>query len=135
MAFTSKHLRLWFWAAALGAVAIQSGCSRRFYRNQVDKDVDSVIAGKDHYPAWKIEELNYYPDPRSRFASPGKQDRPPMPPDDPASLMEAPRPQRPGKSGLEYLEGAGYLELLGNWDIENRAELKLRKKKDTSLAS
>lgn len=135
MAFTSKHLRLWFWAAALGAVAIQSGCSRRFYRNQVDKDVDSVIAGKDHYPAWKIEELNYYPDPRSRFASPGKQDRPPMPPDDPASVMEAPRPQRPGKSGLEYLEGAGYLELLGNWDIENRAELKLRKKKDTSLAS
>jgi hypothetical protein len=119
----------------LGTVFLQSGCSRRFYRNQADKDVDGVLAGKDHYPAWKIEEMNYYPDPRSRFASPGQQDRPPMPPDDPAAMQDSPRPQKPGKQGIAYIEGAGYLDMLAAWDVANREELKNKKKKDTSLAS
>jgi hypothetical protein len=135
MTFASSQFRGWFWAMVFGTVFLQPGCSRRFYRNQADKDVDSVIAGKDHHPAWKIEELNYYPDPRSRFASPGNQDRPPMPPDDPAAMEDAPRPQKPRKAGLAYIEGAGYLNMLSDWDTLNREDLKSKKKPDTSLAS
>jgi len=135
MAFASRKIRGWFWVTLLGSACLETGCSRRFYRNQVDKDVDTVLAGKDHHPAWKIEEMNYYPDPRSRFASPGNQDRPPMPPDDPAAMQDSPRPQKPGKQGIEYVEGAGYLDMLAAWDTYNRENLKLKKRKDTSLAS
>lgn len=135
MGTPALSLRLFILGIILSLVIVSGGCSRRYYRSQVDKDVDGVLAAKDHYPAWKIEEMNYYPDPRSRFASPGKQDRPPMPPDDPAALVEAPRPQKAGKSGTAYVEGAGYLDLLSSWDTVNRAELLLKNKKDTSLAS
>ena len=125
------------WASLAIAVAVllEPGCSRKFYRQKADQEVDGLLASKDHYKGWQIEGMNYYPDPRSRFASPGVQDKPAMPPDDPASMVEAPQPQKPGKAGVNYLEGAGYLELLSLWDNENRAELVKARQPDQSLAS
>jgi hypothetical protein len=58
-----------------------------------------------------------------------------MPPDDPAAMEDAPRPQKPRKAGLAYIEGAGYLNMLSDWDTLNREDLKSKKKPDTSLAS
>lgn len=130
-----KTFRRLAWAIAAVAAIGESGCSRKFYRQRADVEVDGLLAAKDHYESWRLAGMNYYPDPRSRFASPGSQDKPPMPPDDPASMVEAPQPQKPGKSGLAYLEGGGYLELLSLWDGENRAELLRRGLPDESLAS
>lgn len=98
------------------------GCTRRFFRERADKEVDALLASKDHHQDWKLEFWRPYPDPRARFASPGNQDRPPMPPDDPAARFDSPNPQNPGKAGVGSLEGTGYLELLGIFDAENRGE-------------
>src|SRR5262249_9145424 len=81
-----------------------------------------ILAEKDVYPAWQIEQYYVYPDPRSRFADPTNPDRPPMPPDDPAAYDLSPRPQHPPKAGVQYIEGTGYLDLLAMWDNENRKE-------------
>ena len=43
-----------------------------------------------------------------------------MPPDDPASYDLSPNPQKPGKAGIARIEGTGYLELIAQWDQENR---------------
>ncbi len=99
-----------------------NGCTRRFFRERADKEVDALLASKDHHEDWKIEFYRPYPDPRSRFASPGNQDRPPMPPDDPAARFDSPNPQNPGKAGVGGLEGTGYLEMLDVFDKENRAQ-------------
>lgn len=101
-------------------VLLLGGCTRRFYRKSADKEVSEVLAEKDVYEPWKIEQYHVYPDPRSRFADPTCPDRPPMPPDDPAAYDLAPRPQKPGKAGVDYIEGNGYLDLLQMWDFENR---------------
>ncbi|MFM7540197.1 MAG: hypothetical protein ACKO9Z_11115, partial [Planctomycetota bacterium] len=130
-----KTFRRLAWAVAAVAAIGEAGCSRKFYRQRADVEVDGLLAAKDHYESWRLAGMNYYPDPRSRFASPGSQDKPPMPPDDPASMVEAPQPQKPGKSGLAYLEGGGYIEMLSLWDGENRAELLRRGMTDESLAS
>src|SRR5262249_5405337 len=64
-----------------------------------------------------------YPNPQARFADDTNPDRPPMPPDDPASAEMAPNPQKPPhKAGVQLIEGTGYLDLLAQWDRENRAE-------------
>lgn len=44
-----------------------------------------------------------------------------MPPDDYAASILSPNPQRPGRNGIQYIEGTGYLDLLRQWDTENRA--------------
>src|SRR5262245_26153979 len=72
------------------ALLAVSGCTRRFYRNSADKEVSEILAEKDQYPQWKIEQFHVYPDPRARFADPNNPDRPPMPPDDPAAWELAP---------------------------------------------
>lgn len=100
-----------------------AGCTRRFFRNRADKEVSEVLAEKDKYPQWAIEQFHVYPDPRARFADPTNPDRPPMPPDDPAARELGPNPQKPGKSGIGLVRGDGYLELLARWDAENRANL------------
>lgn len=133
--WTHETIQRWACLGAFLVAMVVPGCSRKFFRQRADVEVDGVLASKDHYEAWRIEGMNYYPDPRSRFASPGSQDKPPMPPDDPASMVEAPQPQKPGKPGLAYLEGGGYLELLSLWDGENRAELAKKRQPDESLAS
>jgi outer membrane protein TolC len=107
---------------ALGIGLGPAGCTRSFFRQKADSEVAVTLAEKDKYPAWKIDQFHVYPDPCARFADPTNPDRPPMPPDDPASYDLSPHPQRPGKAGVERVEGAGYLELMAQWDTENRAE-------------
>lgn len=111
------------WAAvAVASAAGLSSCSRSFFRKAADCDVDQVLASKDKYPQWRIEQYHVYPDPRARFADPTCPDRPPMPPDDPAARDLSPNPQRPGKAGLARVDGTGWLQLLTEWDQKNRAE-------------
>jgi outer membrane protein TolC len=104
-----------------------TGCSRRFYRERTDADVARLLTEKNGFSAWKIENFHVYPDPRARFADSTNPDRPPMPPDDPAAHCLAPKPQSPGKAGVARIEGNGYLELLQQWDAENRARLEAEK--------
>lgn len=108
----------------LVGATVLSGCTRQFFRKQADQEVDSVLAEKDRYPEWGIDQFHIYPDARSRFADPTNPDRPPMPPDDVASHDLSPNPQKPGKAGVASVQGQGYLELLDFWDKQNRAEAK-----------
>ncbi len=105
----------------LGLLVIP-GCTRQFYRTEADREVACVLANKDRVPAWKLEHMHVYPDPRARFADPTNPDRPPMPCDDPAAKLLAPNPQRPGKAGVGHVEGTGYVDLLAQWDAENRGK-------------
>jgi hypothetical protein len=98
------------------------GCTRHHFRLRADREVATVLADKDQYPLWRIEQYHVYPDPRARFADPTNPDRPPMPPDDPAAMALSPNPQKPGKAGVAYVVGTGYLDLLATWDEENRAK-------------
>src|SRR5437879_5657108 len=100
------------YTAILLCLALTAGCTRKFFRERADKEVSQVLSEKDHCPPWAIEEFHVYPDPRSRFADPTNPDRPPMPPDDPATHSLSPNPQKPGKAGTGRVEGSGYLELL-----------------------
>jgi outer membrane protein TolC len=108
--------------ALAGSLAFAEGCTRRFYRHRADEEVSTVLAEKDKYPAWAIEQWHVYPDPHARFADPTNPDRPPRPPDDPAAYDLSPNPQKVPHAGIALVEGAGYLELLDAWDKENRAE-------------
>jgi outer membrane protein TolC len=109
-------------AVALGCAAGLSSCTRSYFRQAADKEVDAVLCEKDKYPKWGIQQYHVYPDPRARFADPTDPDRPPMPPDDPAAHDLSPNPQKPGKAGVARVEGQGYLQLIAHWDEENRAE-------------
>jgi hypothetical protein len=104
-----------------------AGCSRRFYRNQTDREVDEVLCEKDIFPEWKIENMHVYPDPRARHGDPSNPDRPPMPPDDPAAQMLGPNPQKPRHAGRGRVEGTGWLDLMVNWDMENRSKRALER--------
>jgi outer membrane protein TolC len=103
------------------AFAAGAGCTRHYYRLGADREVGAIIAQKDRFPAWKVIDGHVYPDPRARFADPTDPDRPPKPPDDPATECLSPNPQKPGKAGEARIEGAGYLELLRQWDAQNRS--------------
>jgi hypothetical protein len=105
-----------------GVVAAFSGCTRAFYRKCADTEVSEVIAQKDKYPTWSLMSWWIYPHPLARFGDPTNPDRPPKPPDDPAAYDLSPNPQHPPKAGVERIEGSGYLELIAEWDRENRAE-------------
>lgn len=120
------------WLTILVAIT-GTGCSRRFYRKQADREVLGLLAEKDKDPRWKIEHLHVYPDPRSRFADWTNPDRPPMPPDDVAAKTLSPNPQKPGHKGVAYIEGNGYLQVLEQWDRENRLLDTERKKKVNRL--
>lgn len=109
----------WMCGLLLGALAL-GGCTRRFYRERADDEVNQVLGEKDRYPFWKVQNYHVYPDPRARFADPTNPDRPPMPPDDPAAYYLSPNPQKPGKAGVARVEGEGYLRLLEYWDSMNR---------------
>lgn len=105
--------------AALLSMGI-GGCTRRFFRDRADKEVTNLLASKDHHEDWKIEFWRPYPDPKARFASPGNQDLPAMPEDDPAARLDSPNPQDSKRAGYGALEGTGYLEILEQFDRENR---------------
>src|SRR5438093_4881114 len=87
------------------ALLASEGCTRQFFRKAADLEVDQVMAEKDKYPAWKIEQFHVHPDPRARCADPTDPDRPTMPPDDPAARDLSPNPQKPGKAGVARVEG------------------------------
>src|SRR5262245_56455812 len=109
--------------ALLAAHLAGTGCSRKFFRNQADKDVAGVITQKNRFPAWEVKNWHVYPDPRARFADPFNPDRPPFPPDDYAARVLSPHPQHPHKkSGVGRVDGDGYLHLLEQWDAENRVQ-------------
>jgi hypothetical protein len=107
---------------ALALLAGFVGCTRSFYRKAADKEVYDILAEKDRYPAWKIEQFHVYPDPRARFADPTNPDRPAMPPDDEAAWNLSPHSQQPGHAGVGNVEGTAYLEILKTWDKDNRAQ-------------
>jgi len=115
-------------ALVLGCLAPMSGCTRCWYREKADEEVSEILAQKDKYPAWSIDNWHGYADPRARFADPTDPDHPPMPPDDPAAYDLSPNPQKP-KSGVARVEGTGYLELIAKWDRENR-ERKAREREE-----
>jgi hypothetical protein len=106
----------------LGLVAGITGCTRRFYRNVADKEVEGVLAEKDKFPEWKIEQYHVYTDPRSRYSDPSDPDHPPMPPDDYPTFALSPHPQSPGKPGVAAIQGTAWLEMVNAWDAVNRAE-------------
>jgi hypothetical protein len=64
------------------------GCShagRKEHRVQADQEAYSVISERNADPRWHADDYSIEIDPRSRYFDPHDQDRPPMPPDDPAS--------------------------------------------------
>jgi hypothetical protein len=108
---------------AATSLVIGPGCSRKFFRERADCDVEGVITQKNRFPAWAVKNWHVYPDPRARFADPFNPDRPPYPPDDYAARVTSPHPQHPHKkSGVGRVDGEGYLHLLEQWDLENRAQ-------------
>jgi hypothetical protein len=107
-------------ACAASLVVPSGGCTRLYYRKKADEEVSEVLAQKDKFPDWRIENWHVYPDPQARFAECGDPDHPPKPPDDPAAFAMSPNPQKPGKAGVARVEGNGYLELIAHWDRENR---------------
>ncbi|HUR55200.1 MAG TPA: hypothetical protein VMZ71_13785 [Gemmataceae bacterium] len=109
-------------AFAAAILALAPGCSRKFFRQRADKEVENVISQKNIYPDWQVRNWNVYPDPRARFADASNPDRPPYPPDDPAARRLSPNPQWPThRSGAGRVDGDGYMALLTQWDAENRA--------------
>src|SRR5262245_5993161 len=94
-----------FLVLVVGLLAALDGCTRGFYRRWADREVNDVLAEKDQYPEWKIEQFHVYADPRARFADPTNPDRPPMPPDDPAAYCLSPNPQKPKHVGVARVEG------------------------------
>lgn len=111
--------------ALIVVVSALAGCTRRFFRERADIDAENLLAEKNQFEPWQIENWHVYPDPRARFADPSNPDRPPMPPDDPAARALSPNPQRPRRAGVALMEGTGYIDLLAAWDAMNRAEDKI----------
>jgi Outer membrane efflux protein len=105
----------------MAVLLIPTGCTRRFYREQADKQAEEVLTEKDR-DGWKIENWHAYPDSLARFGDPANPDRPPMPFDDPGARDLSPNPQRPGNAGYGDSEGTGYLDLIRTWDAINRQD-------------
>ena len=103
-------------------LAAAPGCSRKFFRERADCDVEGIITQKNVFPDWAIHNWHVYPDKNARYADPFNPDRPPYPPDDYAAKVLSPNPQKPKKKwGAGRYEGQGYIDLLEQWDAENRA--------------
>ncbi|MCS7015618.1 MAG: hypothetical protein NZM42_05785 [Gemmatales bacterium] len=116
----------WAWASCcwmLTMAVVMSGCTREFFRRRADHDVAEILQEKETVAEGRLRTYFVYPHPLARFADPTDPNFPPMPPDDPAAWTLAPRPQRP--RSVAYLEGDGYLQLLEQWDRENRQRLGL----------
>jgi hypothetical protein len=115
------RIRFSLLAVLMTGLVVPAGCTRRFYRDQADRQVEEVLTEKDR-EAWKIEDWHVYPDPAARFGNPANPDRPPMPFDDPGAHDLSPNPQKPGKEGCGDQEGTGYLDLIRTWDAINRQD-------------
>ena len=66
-------------------LATVNGCSRRHYRLEADQEVHGLITEKSYDPRWGIDHFSIELNPHSRYYDEYDPDRPPMPPDDPAS--------------------------------------------------
>lgn len=66
-------------------VTIETGCSRRFWRQHADKDAYQLLAEKQNDDAWLVPRLDITPDTRSRFHDPYDPDKGPLPLDDSAA--------------------------------------------------
>ncbi|KPL27399.1 MAG: hypothetical protein AMJ72_09100 [Acidithiobacillales bacterium SM1_46] len=72
----------------VSVVIAAGGCSRTGrteHRLQADREAYDVIAERNDDPRWHAADYSIEIDPRSRYFDPCDPDRPPMPPDDPAS--------------------------------------------------
>jgi hypothetical protein len=116
----AKRSALIFGLAA--ALFFAAGCTRRFFRDFADKQVEELLDEKDIYPPWHIEQWHVYPDCRARFADPTNPDRPMKPYDDPAAKYLSPNPQPGKKVGEGGFIGTGWVDLLHKWDAENRLD-------------
>jgi hypothetical protein len=108
-------------------LALAAGCTRGFFRERADRDVEALLTEKSIDPRWDVRTRNWYvyPDPRARFADADKPDHPKKPPDDPATAALSPDPQPIRShfcSGPDQ-EGVGYLEFLRHCDQHNRNRL------------
>ena len=106
---------------AFCCLASLHGCTRGFFRKSADDEVNDILAEKNRYPEWGIEQYHVYADPRARFADPSNPDFPPMPPDDEAAWKLSPHPQQPGRAGVATVENTTYLDMMRAWDEQNRA--------------
>lgn len=61
------------------------GCSRRFWRQQAERDTYEAVFDKLNDPHWAVPRVDLKPDARSRFYDPFDPDCEPLPPDDPAA--------------------------------------------------
>jgi outer membrane protein TolC len=101
-----------------------AGCTRAFFRERADRDVEALLTEKSIDPRWDVRTRNWfaYPDPRARFADFDKPDHPKKPPDDPAAAALSPdsQPIRSHFHSGPDQEGTGYLEFLQHCDQHNR---------------
>lgn len=118
----------WWAAFLLLGTLLVTGCTRHFFRERADADVDHLLAKKSSDERWPLINYWVYPHPLSRFADLDNPDCPPMPPDDPAAWLTAPRPQKPSRVG--YSEGTGYLQMLDQFDAINRAQESAKAKQE-----
>jgi hypothetical protein len=81
---TSQTPLLWtLLGLSVCTLALTSGCSRPFWRDQAERDAYDATAENITDPRWAVPRLDVRPDYRSRFAHPWDPDYPPLPPDDP----------------------------------------------------
>src|SRR4030065_1175427 len=82
----SIPMAAWVMSILLVSVVITvSGCSRTEHRLQADREAYNVIAERNVDPRWQTPDYSIEIDPRRRYFDSCDPDRPPMPPDDPAS--------------------------------------------------
>ena len=115
-----RHLRRGVTLALL-VVAVESGCSREFYREWANQDASEAVFEKSRDPRWRLDAFTVEPPAMSRFADPYDPEFPPAPPDDPASEALSPVPQWSDHRLITPAEGTGYLDMMDDWMQEREA--------------
>lgn len=83
--FYSRSIHKLAVAATILSMVVTPGCSRKFWRQQADKDTYNAIIEKQNDERWLLPRTSIVPDQRSRFFDPYDADCKPLPPDDPAA--------------------------------------------------
>ena len=55
---------------------VAAGCTRGFFRERADRDVENLLTEKSIDPRWAVENWYVYPDERARFVDTDNPDRP-----------------------------------------------------------
>ncbi|WP_020468312.1 TolC family protein [Zavarzinella formosa] len=114
--------RRWVFVSLLALTAL--GCTRKFYRDRADQDVEGLLDNRNDDDRWKLDQWRVYPDGRARYADFDRNpDQPGKPTDDPYTDSHAPNPQpiRSHFCTVPDREGGGYLEFIRSCDANNRA--------------